>query len=965
MVAIANPQRRLALGVVLALTIAACTGSTAETTTTTTTVAPRPTTTVPATTTTTLDPTLLEPLPVDPDVRIGVLENGLTYYIRFNDSPGGRAELRLVVDAGSVQEADDQAGNAHFLEHMMFNGTERFPRNELTAVLESFGPRFGADINAYTSFDETVYILSLSTAEPGLLPLGLDVLREWASRATITETDVVEERGVVLDEWRLRAQGYSGRVSEAFQELVLPGTIYEGRIPIGDDESIQTTTPKELQRFYEDWYRPDRMAVVAVGQFDIDQMESAISEAFGDLPEGAEPPPWEPPAYEPPEAARARGFTDAEATGATVSVFWPQASGTLETEGDYQSAIAASMGLDILARRLSDDALRGEVPLLGASAAEFGYSRSIGLVGIDVETRPAEAEDALLAALLEIKRIREFGISDAEFDRVKTTFRALSEQTREQQETAQDVQFAARIVAYHLEGAHLMSHDQRFEVDGRVLDRLTKADVEAALIAAMDTAPLIIAVGPDDADARIPEADRILALLDEASATTVEARDESDLEIDSLMARPEPAAIVTRKQDSNFGFITLTLENGATVFLWRSDIAEGLVHAQVESFGGTSRVGIEDLPELDLILEIIARSGVGPADVPTLRRLLADSVVEVSPWVSETREGLVGNAAVKDAETMFQLIHLYMTAPRVSGVAVQAVLDETATVNASREDIPDILRREALIQGYYGDDPRYFVIPSTEQLAGFDVDAAERVYRERFANAGDFAFAFVGDFEVETIVDLAARYIGTLPGSAGREGFVDTQPLPPRSIQEFTVEAGSDPQGRVDLYFTNPLEPTLHDRMTARVLALIVNARLRDRIREELSATYAVFTGIDLQRDPDPFAESFVRSTGDPNDLDRISDEVMADLADLRKNGPTEEQFTTALGQLRTQLDLINNQTLAGALINSFLYPDEPAIELALRYQVVEEITADDVQALAKIVYNPLQRIEVRSIPRQ
>ena len=963
MVAIANPRRKLALGLVLALAISACTGSTADTTTTST-IGPTPTTTVPSTTTTTLDPALLEPLPVDPEVRTGVLDNGLTYYIRYNDSPGGRAELRLVVDAGSVQEADDQAGIAHFLEHMMFNGTDRFPRNELTAVLESFGPRFGADINAYTSFDETVYSLSLSTLEPGLVQLGLDVLREWASRATITETDVIEERGVVLDEWRLRAQGFSGRVAEAFQELVLPGTIYEGRVPIGDDTSIETTTPSELRRFYEDWYRPDRMAVVAVGDFNVDQMESAIEEAFGDLPVTAESPPWEPPAYEPPDEPRTRGLTDAESTRATVSVFWPQAAGTMETEGDYQSAIAASMGMDILSKRLSDDALRGEAPLLGANHSEFGYSRAIGMVGIDVEARPADAEDAFLALLLEVKRIQEFGISDAEFDRVQTTFRALSEQAHEQQETAQDVQFAARIVAYHLEGSHLMSHDQRFEVDRRVLDRLTKADVEAALTAAIDTAPFAIAVGPDDVDARIPNSARILELLDEASSTTVQARDESALEVDSLMARPEPAEIISQKVDSNFGFTTLTLENGATVMIWETGIAEGLVHAQVESFGGTSQVAIEDLPELDLILDIIARSGVGPADVPTMQRLLADRVVEVFPWVSETREGLTGNAAVKDAETMFQLIHLYMTAPRISSVAVQAVLDETATVNASRDDIPDILRQEALTQGYYGEDPRYFVLPSPEQLADFDVDAAERVYRERFANAGDFAFAFVGDFDVDTIIDLATRYIGTLPGSAGREGFVDTQPLPPRSVQEFIVEAGIDPQGRVDLYFTNPFEPVLHDRMTARVLTLIVNARLRDRIREELSATYAIFTGIDLQRDPDPFAESFVRSTGDPEDLERISNEVMADLADLQKNGPTDEQFATALEQLRTQLDLINNQLLAGALINSFLYPDEPVVELALRYQVIEEITAADVQALAKIAYNPAQRIEVRTIPR-
>ncbi len=234
-----------------------------------TTVAPV-TPTEPAATTTTLDPVLAEPLPIDPDVRMGTLDNGLRYYIRENEAPGGRAELRLVVDAGSLHEDEDQAGVAHFLEHMMFNGTARFPRNELTSVLESFGPQFGPDINASTSFDETIYELSLESTDE-LLDLGMDVLREWATEATITTTDVTEERGVVLEEWRLRDQGLNGRLGQTFEKLLLPGTSYEGKAPMGNVESIQAMAPEALTRFYQDWYRSDRMAVVAVGDFDVDR----------------------------------------------------------------------------------------------------------------------------------------------------------------------------------------------------------------------------------------------------------------------------------------------------------------------------------------------------------------------------------------------------------------------------------------------------------------------------------------------------------------------------------------------------------------------------------------------------------------------------------------------------------------------------------------------------------------------
>ena len=493
---------------------------------------------------------------------------------------------------------------------------------------------------------------------------------------------------------------------------------------------------------------------------------------------------------------------------------------------------------------------------------------------------------------------------------------------------------------------------------------MTKADVEAAFTDRSEAAPFILAIGPDDAQPAVPSADRLTEVLDEVAGITVEARDDLDGSADTLMATPDPVPVATQDVDPQFGFTTLTFDNGATVFLWPSGIAEGAVFSLAQSFGGTSQIAVEDLPEAFLMMDILGRSGVGPADAPTLQRLLADRLVEVFPWISETREGITGNAAATDVETLFQLIHLYMTAPRFDPVAVQAVLDEMDAINAARDDIPSILFDEALDQGYYGDDPRYFVLPTSDQLAVFDVAAMQEVYAQRYADAGDFAFAFVGDFNVAEMTDLATRYIATLPGEGSRESWVDNQPLPPRTIQTLDVQAGADPQGQVGLFFTNEFEPELSDRVTAQMLELIVTARLRDRIREELSATYSIRTGIDLQRDPDPFAEAFVLSTGSPDDLGRISEEVMADLIDLQENGPTADQFLTALEQLRTQMDLIDNATLAQALITSFLYPDQPVSELSLRLVVLEQITPTDIRDLARIAYNPDQRIEVRQGPR-
>lgn len=955
--------RWLIAAMCVAVITSSCTDAAGSTTTTVGAEADSTSSTAPSTPTNP-DPQLSIPLPIDPEVVVGELDNGLSYYLRTNDSPGGRVELRLLVDAGSVQEDPDQAGTAHFLEHMMFNGTEHFPRNDLIAVLESFGPRFGPDINAYTSYDETVYELSLTTDSDELMQLGIDVLREWATRATLAERDVVEERGVILDEWRLRAQGFGARINDHFNDLILPGSAYEGHLPIGTAESIGNTTSEELRRFYEDWYRPGRMSVVAVGDFDIEEMESRIVDAFADIDPVDDPRPWEAITYQSPSDPRVSSFVDEEASSGAVSVVWPVSLGPVETVGEYQVAVATSLGLGILGDRLSDDALEGNAPLLSASVIDLDWTRAIGLRGVDTEIRAGRVDDGLREVLLEIERIRRNGITDAEFTRAVTSFRTASQQLLDQRDSIQDAQLASQIAAHHLAGQPLMNAEQRFEVESGIIERLSRHDVETAVTSLMGGSPSVLVLGPDDEGLEIPGEERILELLDDMETATLDSRGEDDPEAISLMEPPEPAPIADQTVDSRFGHTTLEFENGAHVYLWESDIARQGVLAQIEGFGGTSQVAIEDLPEAMLVTDVVARSGVGEIDIPTLRGLLADRIVSVQPWISETRQGLEASASSNDVETLFQLINLTMTEPRLDPSAVDAVLDEMRALLASRADQPALLFEEAINEAYYGDNPRYFVIPSSEQLEDFDVSAGERVYRERYANAGDFAFVFVGDFDTATMTDLAARYIGTLPGGGEKSGFIDNQPLPPRRVQVTTVQAGEDEQGQVGMFFTNPLEPELRDRVTAGLLELIIGSRLRSRVREELSATYSISASIDLQRDPDAFAEASVTSTGDPAGLDQISDEVVAEIELLQRDGPSDAQFATAVEQLRDTIELIDNRVIAEALVTAHLYPDQPVSELSARYPLVDEITPDEVTDLANVVFNLSSRIEVRQVPR-
>ncbi len=944
----------------LMVVAAACTRTADTTTTTTTTVteafdppggdSPRPT-----------NPWLSEPIPVDPDVRIGVLANGLNYFIRFNDSPGQRAELRLAVNAGSVLEAEDQLGGAHFLEHMMFNGTERFPRNELTAVLESFGPRFGPDINAYTNFDETVYQLGVPTDDDDVLELAVDVLVEWAARATIDPEEVDAEIGVVLDEWRLRDQGAQGRIGNLFNDLVITGTPYENRLPIGSADSIRSTTSQALDRFYDDWYRPSLMAVVAVGDFDVNQMEDLIVERFAELvdpPVAPDRPGFEFSAADDPRAAT---LADPESPSAFAQIVWLTQSTPAETIDDLRSAVLRQIAVSMFTTRFDEDAARGVAPFFNASGLDFGYVRAFGVTGVAVDARPPDLITSVEWVIEEATRIGEFGFDQSELDRALAEFITIAEQARLSQSTAQDTTLADDLVAHFLAGSPIPGAEDRYRISLELAESISLIDVEDAFSDIVSSAPLVLVVGPEGS--AVPTREAVLEAIDRALSAEIVPRVDAGADLDELMSRPEPARIVSETADRDFGFVTIVYENGVTVRLWPTDIADNSLVLSAQSLGGTSVVEIEDLPEMSLIPEIVVRSGVGAANQVQLERLLSDRFAGVDPFVDEVSEGFFGGSSSEDAETLLQLVHLYMTAPRADEAAVASVIEEQRPFAESPEDVPQLLVTMALMQSYYGDDPRYFAVPTPDQLDDFETRRALQLFKERFADASDFVFAIVGDFDLDAMSDLAARYLGTLPSNGITESFVDNQPLPPRTIQVTTIEAGQDPQGQLIMAFTNELVSDARDRVVADVLSQVLNARLRDRIREELSASYSPSANIDLQLEPDPFAESFIQVTGDPDRLEEISGAVLSVLDELRTEGPTEEQLSTAQEQVRRAYELFNNPQLAETLLFTWFHPGEAVTELTDRYALVDEVDAEDLRSLARIAFPENARIEIRLIP--
>ena len=983
-------SRGAALLAVLSLLGAACTGGeTTNTTTrapstteavetpatTTSTTLPPTTSTVlvtTTTTTTTLPPVELptfddddDPIRVDRDVLIDTLPNGLTYYIRENTAPGGRAQLRLAVRAGSVQEVDDQRGAAHYLEHMMFNGTERFPANELIKVLSRFGAEFGPDVNAYTSYQETVYEIELATDDIETVEAGFEVLFEWATAVTLDPEEVDLERGVLLEEWRLRDQRFFGRYFIGVADRLLEGTAYADRRPLADPAQLDTTTPEGLRAFFETWYRTDTMAIVAVGDFDAAAVEQMIIERFSDIATAADPEPVPSPTIGAATETTYFVIADPEFPEAWSELNYPLASiPNPGTVGAIRQGLAFDLAFDMLAKRLEEDRLRGTTPFFDSGRASNDLVRAHRTPGVLAWAEPEKLGITTEALLLEVKRARIFGFAEDEFDRAVEEIRSAVQFRFDERATRQDREFAAAYVENFIGGGALPSARDEFDLYRRLLDELTADQVWETFSATIDTTePFVIIVAPENASDVIPDEAELAAIVERVKAAPVEPRSDVVIEIDTLLERPDGARVIRRGTFSNTGLPEIVLANGARIVMFRTPIRDDVVVMRARSPGGWSLVPVEDVIEAEHASDVTILSGVGDYDQVSLDRFLADQVVFVRPFISEVHEGLFGEATTSDLETLFQLINLYMSQPRFSEGARDLWVSEDLQTARNAGLSPDLAVTIAIQDARFAGDPRFAAVHSVEDLETFDLTRAAEIYSERFENAGDFVFVFTGDFDVDVLEDLARSYIGTLPGDPASEGFTDTRPDPPAEIVEIVVEAGTGELGGVTLRFSTELTLDPETRVRVAMLELILQQRLTDRIREELSASYSPSSFAGLVEEPVDSVEFTVRISADPADLDAVVVAALAEIADLRANGPTEDELAIARAQLERDYELFSNEGLASDMLFYAEHPGEGFLEVFDRAKRLPAITINDIRDLARLLLAQDRYIDVRLVP--
>ncbi|NOT10194.1 MAG: insulinase family protein [Gemmatimonadales bacterium] len=901
-------------------------------------------------------------LPSDPAVTVGTLSNGIRYYVRANSRPAKRAELRLVINTGSVLEDEDQRGLAHFVEHMAFNGTTRFKKQALIDYIESIGMRFGADLNASTSFDETIYELQVPTDSLHIVRRGFDILEDWAHGVTFDTTEIRKERGVVLEEWRL-GRGAGQRMFDKQIPVLFQGSRYAVRLPIGTPECIRSCPPAALTRFYRDWYRPDLMAVVAVGDFDPRVVEALIRERFGNIQQAGASRPRERVPVPVRAEAEVSIATDPEATNTTVSVYAQRPTGARGTTGAWRADLVEAIASSILNERLYELTQKANPPFIGAGAGRTSLVRTMEAFSFGAAVSDSGVRRGLQAVLTELERAGRHGFTAGELDRTKAEYLRGLEQGYAERDKSESIGFASEYVEHFLTGQAISGIAQEFDRAKAVVPGITLADLNGVARGWLSGAPVILVNAPEKNRAVLPGPTELLGLFAAVKRAEIAPYAESVSSEALVTAALPPAPITAERRDTVLGTREWTLGNGVRVVLKPSDFKADELLFQATSPGGLSLAADSALGSAQLAAQAVALSGVGAFPAIELQKKLAGKAVGISPFVGASEHGLSGRASPKDVETLFQLAYLYFTAPRLDTAAVGAFLGNLRAAIANRSASPGTVFSDTLTVTLTQYHPwarplNPAVVDSMKPRVAYDF------YRARFANAAGFTFFLVGTFDPDSIRPLVERYLGNLPTLGAPDRVRDPGIRPPTGIVERTVRKGIEQKSQTAIVFTGPGRATRQERFALSAVGDILEIRLREELREELGGTYSANVSTSLSRVPKEEFTVFVGFGSAPERVDTLVRAVFAEIDSLVARGPRAADLAkykeTAIRSRETELRQNGwwLQLLTGARREN----EDPATRFALEPELAR-LTPEVIQAAARTYLDKMRYVRVTLLP--
>jgi zinc protease len=902
-----------------------------------------------------------EPLPIDPKVRKGTLPNGLTYYIRHNTEPRGQAEFFISQRVGSLQEEDNQRGLAHFLEHMAFNGTRHFPDKELFTFTEGIGVRFGFNLNAYTSIEETVYNISaVPVSRPGIIDSVLMILWDWADGLSLTDKDIEDERGVIREEWRT-GQGAMMRIFEKILPEMFPNNLYGQRLPIGTIDVINNFTPQELRDYYEKWYRPDHQAIIVVGDIDVDYVEKKIKEFFSQIETPATPSPIVVIPVEPNEEPLVSIGTDPEMPSTQVFVSFKFDPFPKEMKLSQQGLIMNYfIGLitSMLDTRLNEITERANAPFLYAASMVGGYmlgiSKSMDAFSVLAVSREGGMAEAFQGIMNEVARLDQHGFTVGELERAKATYLSDLERKFKERENTRSSVFATQYSSHFLDNEPIPGIEYEFAMISQISSMFPIDQMLIQLNMMIqqlisDENVAIFGLGPEKDGLVYPTREELLNIFETAMATLQEAYVDEVLD-EPLMTTMPKAGKVTKTENINlFGAKQFTLSNGMKVIIKPTDFKDDEIRFVGTSLGGSSLFNDNDVATFRVLNDIATVGGVGNFSQVNLSKALAGKQARVHSRVGATTENISGNGSPRDLETIMQLIYLHATAPRFDQEAFDSWLGRQRAQLENMALNPMMAFSDTITARLFGSQVRA-QRTRMEDLDKINYKRGIELYMDRFKDMSDFTFTFVGNIDEKTFIPLMEQYLASLPNAKRKETWKDAGPHPLIGKRQAHFDRKMETiKASVAAIYTGDANYTPENVLYFQMLKQILDLTYTEEIREKEGGTYGVASQVSFERIPKGNYTVLIYFDTDPELAERLLSIVYRELDKLAAEGPSQEYFDKVVAFLLKDVEekRRDNHAWLNAISEHAIWKMD---NFTQREELIRKAKPADIQALVKSI---------------
>ncbi len=905
-------------------------------------------------------------IPIDPTVTIGTLDNGLTYYLKKNTKIEHKAELRLVINVGSILEDEDQLGLAHFVEHMAFNGTKSFKKNDLIDYLQSIGVEFGADLNAHTGFDETVYKLSVPTDDAKIFDTSLQVLRDWADGITFDNAEIDAERGIVAEELRARS-GAGMRMYYKSIPILTNNSRYAKRTPIGTLDIIKNSTYDALKRFYRDWYRPDLMALVLVGDFDVAKTEQKIKELFKSL----EPVknPRERIRYSIPEntAPVVSIVTDAEASNVRASIYYKKQKTETLTLGDYRQSLLQKLYTGMLRQRLSEVELLPDAPFLLARAGIGSFLGDKDNYYLATVLKEDKISEGIKALLEESERAKRYGFANSELERYKALLLNNADIYRKEDGKMSSRYYLEQYIDNFTDNKPIPGDEFKYEFYKDVLPDIMVDEVNKIGEQWIKSENIAVVLNaPDKESLVLPSKNEVVEMLNNVAALKIDKYNDTLSKSKLMDFKPEPGEIIETTYNDKIDVTTWKLANGVTIMVKPTQLQNDLISMSGFRPGGSSLAPDSLYVSARNAGNIVGSSGINNISTIDLKKLNMGKTVSVTPRINFYDDLFSGSSSSAHLERMLQMTHLYFTAPNKDESVFEAQKARMISITKNAEASPGAVFEKKINETMTQNHLRGVSLQEKQLEEGLKLDEVYDFYKDRFSSANGFTFIFAGNIEVDTVKNLVTRYLGSLPSSVEEESWRDIGLRRTKGVIKKTIIKGIDDKSKVDMRFTGTLDFSPDKRKKLSLLAKLLKIKLTEEMREKMSGVYGVqVSGFATDR-PYSWYRMNVRFTCAPENVDKLTKKVFEEIEKIKINGASqvdlekikEAELTNAKEGLKYNIYWISK------LQNAYEYGWNP--EKILDYEAeINKLTSKDFKEAANTYFDTNNYAEFILMPEQ